>query len=289
MVLLLKIIRSFNKLVFSHQENKEEVLFHKRSDYRLLTIIENKKQHTRTMYAGNRLFVAGTDTRTGFPLNSPYFVADIFVPDPKTLLLLGGGANAVATYVWNNYQPKNIDVVERDPLTTMLSKKYFNLPHDDNYIIHHEDAKIFLKRNNKKYDIIYFNLGLTRKRGLDKSDLYDLCSFEGIKKIRNHLQKSGVLIYVIIARLEGEDLQFLKKLVVSFNKLFPSNYIFLDNEEKSTKIQSVVIVSSFNKTKLKDLYQKAINSSTLKHEQAVYETIFKKIQKTPWKLSRAKA
>lgn len=286
MVLLLKIIRTFKKLAFNHQKDKEKVLFCGRSDYRLLTIVENKKQHTRTMYTGNRLFVAGINTKTGFPLNSPYFIADIFVPNPKTLLLLGGGANAVATYAWNNYQPKRIDVVERDPLTTILSKKYFNLPHDNKFIIHHEDAKIFLKRNNKKCDIIYFNLGLTRKRGLNKRDLYDLCSFEGIKTIRKHLQKRGVLIYVIIARLEGEDLQFIKKLMVSFNKLFPSNYILLDNEERSKKIQSVVIISTFNKTKLKNLYQKAISSSTLKHEQVVYETILKKIQKTPWKLSR---
>jgi len=269
-------------------DTTEKILFKGKSEYRLLTVIENRKNNTRIMCASNKKFVAGINLKTGIPLYSPYFIADLFMPNPKSILFLGGGPCAVPTYVWANYNPKLIDVVERDPLTIKLAKKYFNLPENDNYRIFLEDAKTFIKKQIKKYDIIYFDLGLTRKRGLEKNDLYGLCTLKGINLLSNRLNKNGVLIYVVIARLENPDLRFLKQCLVALKKTFPAVHILSDHKNKPHKIQSIMFVATKNKSNIKKQYNELLMSTYRKQETIIYEQLVVKHHSNKWNLSSVK-
>jgi len=266
----------------------EKILFRGRSKYRLLTVVENPKNNTRALYASNHLFVAGINTKTRFPLHSPYFLADIFVPKPQSALFLGGGPNAVPTYVWKKYKPKLIHVVERDNLTTLLAKKYFNLPNDKNYKIFHTDAKAFLNETQYKYDIIYFNLGLTRKRGINKNDLFPLCSYSGILNLSNHLSKKGVLIYILISKLQGKGGLFMKKCLVSFNKIFPTAYVFSDFQHKTQKTQSVTFLCLKYKADIGMCYRKLLKLHLLTHERQIYDNLLSRIHKRKWSTSNLK-
>lgn len=276
MVFPSNLIRNLKRLALKAQKKEEVILFEGKSKYRSLTVVENTKQHTRTMYTGNRLFVAGVDTTTGFPLFSPYFLADLVVPQPKTVLFLGGGPCVVPSYVWNHYKPKLIHVVDHDPLTTRLAKKYFNLPNSKKFKVFHQDAKYFLDNTDFEYNIIYFDIGLTRKRGLNKKDLYGLCNLEGIRLLNKHLHNRGELIYVVISRLTGLDLKFLKQLSKGLNKTFPSCYVFSDVQSRPSKLQSVIFLATKHKSNISKNYEQIINSPNPPHDKSVYTELMAK-------------
>jgi spermidine synthase len=270
-------------------ETTEKILFKGKSEYRLLTVTENRKNNTRIMYASNKKFVAGIDLKTGIPLYSPYFIADLFMPNPNSILFLGGGPCAVPTYVWANYNPKLIDVVERDSLTIKLAKKYFNLPENNNYRIFLEDAKIFIKKQMRKYDIIYFDLGLTRKRSLERNDLYELCTLKGINLLSDHLNKKGVLVYIVIARLENSDLRFLKQCLVALKKTFPAVHILSDHKNKPHKLQSVIFIATKSKSDLKKQYKRLLISPYRMHEKTIYEQLMAKYHDSEGSFSSVKS
>lgn len=277
--------RAFSRLGKFEARSPEKVLFKGRSKYRMLTVVENKRSHTRIMYASNRLFVAGIDTKTGFPLYSPYFLADIFVQNPGSALFLGGGPNAVPAYVWKKYRPKLIHVVEHDSLTTKLAEKYFGLPQDKNYKIFHTDAKTFLLKTSNKYDIIYFNIGLTRRRGFNKKDLYQLCNLSGILNLSKHLSKNGVLIYVLIGKLRGKDYLFIRRRLTLFRKIFPTLCVFSDFQKRPSKTQTVVFVATKSKRSLQKEFKKFIGSHLRMHPKEIYEDLMTKLISKPWELS----
>lgn len=260
--------------------SKEKILFRGRSRYRYLTVVENSATHTRILYTGNRLFVAGVDLRTGFPLHSPYFLADIFVPRPKTLLFLGGGANAVPSYVWHTHHPKQIIVVDRDPMTTELAKLYFHLPQEWGYQIIHRDAYEFLVGDNQKYEVIFSNLGVTRRRAENPSDLFSLCSLIGIGLQAKHLKTSGVLVSTFIARLTGDDGLFAYRYFQRFKQIFPTCYLFSDYLNIPDRMQLSVILATHKKCDIHEQYKKFIHSPLLVHDTNLYTTLLGRLHKT---------
>ena len=175
-------------------------------------------------------------------MHTPYFLADIYKPKPKTVLFLGGGPNTVPTYVWNNYHPDGVYVVEKDVLTTKLAEKFFNLPNVNNFSIFHQDANSFIKKNKQKFEVIFFDLGLTRTRGTNKNDLKYLASEGGLSKLGKCIKKDGVLVYVVIARLNLPDLSFLREILSGLEKSFGSVFVFSNSPEKKNKIQSVIFL-----------------------------------------------
>lgn len=266
-------IREFviNKL--GHRYDDEKVIYQSKSKFRKLTIVENKRNHTRMMFAGNHLFVAGVDTNSGFPINASYFLSDILVSNTKNVLFIGGGPQAVPSYVWRKYKPKQIDIVERDELTTILAKKYFNSPQDKNYCVFHSDINLYLKRVKKKYDIIYSNIGLTRKRGVSKNDLSTYCSLDGIKRLSDILTKNGLLLFIVIAKLEGEDLVFARNCFKRLKNCFKSVYVFSDSKDNRKRTQSIIFLASKNKVSIKDAYKNFILKKKRPHKLEVYEEL----------------
>lgn len=262
------------------KEPKEKILFEGRSQYRKLTIVDNAYNHTRILYASNRLFVAGIDTHTGFPLHSPYFLADIFVPRPKTLLFLGGGANAVPAYVWRTYRPKQIIVVDRDPMTTELAKQYFHLPQEQGYQIVHQDAYEFFISDNQKHEVIFLDLGVTRRRAENPSDLFSICSLIGIRLQKKHLKRNGVLVSACIARLTGADGLFVHRYFQRFKQVFPTCYLFSDYLNMPDRMQLHVILATHKKCDIHEQYKKLIRSPSLHHDTNLYTTLLGRLHKT---------
>lgn len=259
----------------------EIILFQGKSNFRKITVVEKPISHQRVMYASNRLFVAGIDTRNNFPLYSPYFLADIVNPKPRSLLFLGGGPNAVPSYVWRNYKPDYIDVVERDELNTKLAEKYFGLPKNKNYRIFHQDATLFLKDTKKKYDIIYSDIGLTRKRGLSTKDMYPFCTLRTFKKLHSLLNKNGLLIYIVIGKLKGQDLVFERRCLASLNKYFPKVYTFSDFQEKGSKTQLILFLAPARNLDINESYTRLKNNKKLRQDENIYENLLAKMHKLP--------
>ncbi len=162
-----------------------------------------------------------------------------FNPDFKKSLMIGGAAYSFPKYYIKNYPDANLDVVEIDPGLTKLAKKYFRLKPNERLNIIHEDGRIYLNENKKKYDAIMVDVFKSYY-----SVPFHLTTYQTLKKIYNSLNDNGVLITNIISCLQGEKGKFLQAEYKTYKKVFPQVYLFPVNyPDKPKEVQNIIIVA----------------------------------------------
>jgi spermidine synthase len=72
---------------------------------------------------------------------------------PRSIAILGNAAGTTARSYGHYYPKAKVDGVELDPKLTQLGRKYFDM-HNPNLTVYHEDARPWLHRIDKKYDVI---------------------------------------------------------------------------------------------------------------------------------------
>lgn len=176
------------------------------------------------------------------PFNYLYYfrLAEHFNPKFSSALMLGGAAYGFPKYYLRNYPSASIDVIEIDEKLTEIAKNYFNLnTGDKNLNIYHEDARTYINRCNKKYDVIYSD---TFRNAISLP--YQLTTVEAIQKQYDLLNDGGVVMVNVIQAVEGESSLFLQAEMESFKKVFPQVLLFADaGPEKRSQIQSTIIVA----------------------------------------------
>jgi predicted membrane-bound spermidine synthase len=95
---------------------------------------------------------------TSFKYFHYYNLTEHFKQDIKTALILGGGAYSYPRELAARFPDASIDVVEIDPDLSVLAQKHFFFDKPDNINIFHEDARIFLNRNKKRYDVVFVDV-----------------------------------------------------------------------------------------------------------------------------------
>jgi len=150
-----------------------------------------------------------------------YNLASHFKPDMKRVLMLGGGGYSLPKYALRHYPQVEMDVVEIDPQVTMLARKFFHLQDDTRLSIFHEDARTFLNRTDKTYDVI---LGDTFNS--DYSVPFHLSTLETVRKLHERLADDGVVVMNILASIEGDRGRFLRAEHATFKAVFPQVYLF---------------------------------------------------------------
>ena len=139
----------------------------------------------------------------------------------KRVLMLGGGGYSLPKYALRHYPHMEMDVVEIDPQVTMLARTFFGLQDDHRLSIIHEDARAFLNRSNKTYDVI---MGDTFNS--DYSIPFHLTTVETARKLYERLAADGVVLMNILASIEGDRGRFLRAEHVTFKAVFPQVYLF---------------------------------------------------------------
>jgi len=173
-----------------------------------------------------------------FPYSKYYRLADALVPKISRALMIGGAAYSYPKDFLRNHQDAQMDVVEIDPAMTALAKKYFNLKNDPRLAIYHEDARVFLNANQKKYDAVYvdaFNSHLSLP--------YQLTTKEALQKIYGSLNDNGVVIVNIISAFQGDRSKFLRAELATYQSVFPQVYLFRVDNIDSTKTQNVMLLA----------------------------------------------
>lgn len=120
------------------------------------------------------------------------------VPHPRNVLVLGAGTgNDVAAALRNGAE--HIDAVELDPTIVLLGKEYHpEHPYDStNVTVHVDDARAFLKKTDKKYDLIVFAFldSSTLLSGFSSLRLDNyVYTVEGFRNARALLSDDGSLV-----------------------------------------------------------------------------------------------
>ena len=134
--------------------------------------------------------------------------------------MLGGAGYSFPKDYLTKYPNATLDVVEIDPGVTALAKKYFALEDHPNLTIYHEDARVFLNQNTKKYDAI---LGDAFSSWYLVP--YQLTTEEAIRRQYDSLSLSGAVILNIVSSIEGEMGEFLRAEYKTYKKVFPQVYL----------------------------------------------------------------
>jgi spermidine synthase len=167
-----------------------------------------------------------------------YDLAAYFKPDFQRTLIIGGCAYSYPKYFLEKYPDKDIDVVEIDPAMTKIAREYFNLKDDENLKIIHEDGRIFLNKNQEKYDII-----LGDAFGSTLSIPYQLTTKEAVKAMSNSLSDDGLVVLNLISAFEGKKSQFLQAEYKTFQSIFPKVLLYQVNDKDRETTQNIILVA----------------------------------------------
>jgi spermidine synthase len=168
-----------------------------------------------------------------------YHLLRHFKPDFQNTLIIGGAAYSFPKNYLQTYPDKKIDVVEIDPQMTETARRYFNLQDDQNLQIFHEDGRVFLNQNTKKYDVILID-AFTSVYSVP----FQLTTVEAVNQMTKSLTDDGIVIVNLISSFEGEGAKFLQAEVKTYREIFPHVYVFKVKPEKGVQFsQNAVLVA----------------------------------------------
>lgn len=168
-----------------------------------------------------------------------YHLVRYFNPNFKKTLMLGGAGYAYPSDFLVKYPQSSIDVVEIDPGITELARKYFRLKDNTRLNIYHQDARVYLNKNKKKYDAIFGDAF-----GSYHSIPYQLTTKEVVLEKYNNLSDDGVVILNIIGSISGEKGKFLRAEYTTYKNIFSQVYLFpVQNPENGDVLQNVMLIA----------------------------------------------
>ncbi|MCX7836746.1 MAG: fused MFS/spermidine synthase [candidate division WOR-3 bacterium] len=232
--LFLYFLEKIEKKTIENQWQNREVVYYHNSLYGNITILKDEEQYT-LFHNGIPIIV----TPTPFIASSQDFIhlplllylSENRKEDLKILFLSGGiGGNI---YELLRYKNINIDYLEIDPeifkalkkFKTALTEKELN---SQQLKIYHLDARYFLRKYNKEYDLIY--LGIKELPDLQITRLF---TWEFFSLLKKRLKEKGFFIFSLPGSLTylPIELKLLTKTLINTLKKVFFNVLIIPGEE----------------------------------------------------------
>ena len=168
-----------------------------------------------------------------------YFrLANHFIPEIKSVLMIGGGGYSYPKDFLNTNPKALLDVVEIDPKMTAVAKQFFNLKDDPRLTIYHQDGRVYLNKNTKGYDAIFIDTFSP-----DISPPFQMTTIEALAKMREGLNGSGIVIDNTASRLYGPDTIFAVKFK-AYQEVFDYVYAFpVQDPNDEGRLQNIMIIA----------------------------------------------
>lgn len=127
------------------------------------------------------------------PYNMPFRFA---APSPNVLIVGSGTGNDVAAAL--RHKSSSVDAVEIDPAILQIGKReHPEHPYDSPVVsIHRTDARAFLKRTSRRYDLVLFGLLDSHTQFSDYANMRIdnfVYTMESFREAREHLSPNGVM------------------------------------------------------------------------------------------------
>ncbi|MGB4762650.1 MAG: fused MFS/spermidine synthase [Candidatus Saccharimonas sp.] len=142
---------------------------------------------------------------------------------PKSILMLGGGAFTLPQYLAERLPDAQIDVVEIDPKLEMISKEYFDYKSPTNVTLYFEDARTFVNREGAQYDVI-----LVDAYG-DTMIPFSLMTREYGEALATHLTPDGMVITNLVVGQRGA----CRDIWTAINAAYASKLPFIQYRTRS--------------------------------------------------------
>ena len=166
-----------------------------------------------------------------------YDLADYYLKNFKSTLMIGGAAYTYPTHYLDKYEDKTIDVSEIDEKMTELAIEQFNLDiNNERLNVYHQDGRSFLNTTKNKYDVILIDAF----KG--ENAPFELTTYEAMKNARNILNDNGMVITNIISSVSGDDSDFIKYEYSTYKKVFDDVKVFKVKDAKDNITQNLILI-----------------------------------------------
>ena len=174
-----------------------------------------------------------------FPYARFYGLAEYFSPGFRSSLMLGGAAFSYPKYFLREFPDASMDVVEIDPELTQIARAHFRLEDSPRLEVYHEDARTFINRMDKGYDVIFGDLFRSQY-----TLPWHLTTLEAVREYHRLLHEGGSMLVNIIASIQGPGSEFLAAEMATFREVFPYVHVFAVSDPGDlTGIQSMMLVA----------------------------------------------
>jgi len=226
-------------IVFPNNQAVSGVVYQTESAYNLIQIKQNSDGYSLYLNDGrwtHSIYKKGSVSTGNY---YDFMLLGTLLTPFKNILILGAGAGtSIKQFLF--FQPNvQIDAVELDPKVVAVGKRFFKLPDNPNLKIFVEDARPFLNKIDKKYDVIEMDIF----SGGPFVPFY-LSTQEYFKLINEKLKPNGFLLMNAL-RIRQND-EFANRLGQTILKEFPSLFkINLDS--------NVLLIAAKREIKLETL------------------------------------
>ncbi len=252
-----KIPQRIHNSSINQQWRNHNVVYYKNSIYGNITVIKQQEQYT---FFEDGIPVINT------PVPDIAFAED-FVhfpllshPNPKSVLVISGAAGGILTEILK-HPVEEVDYVELDPLLLKAIEK-FPTPitneelSDPRVKLIHEDARFYLRDENKYYDIILVNLLSPSTLQINR-----LFTKEFFSLARTRLKDDGILTNISFGSLSylSEELKKIiksnlltLKLIFPYVEVIPGDFnLYLASASTIVEVTPEILIERLNERKIK--------------------------------------
>lgn len=241
--------------IINNKTFNDRVLYEKQSDFHDIKVIENeigRFLHYKDTYQAG--FINTQFYKGNLPYINYFTIPYLINPDIKNILLIGFGTGKIVNdweKLFDNLEA--IDVVDIEENIFDIAADYFEFKKSDSINFFLQDGLVFLRENNKKYDLIVTDVA--SDDGIDDRFLSD----DYFKLIKKSLTPNGVFVSNLCssADLTCKENTFFHSILDTYHSHFKQVSIFKGNEsdrvyykaffdidERVIDITNVILISS---------------------------------------------
>lgn len=221
------------------------VIHQEDSEYYHITITEGSASEWNTGSGPVRILYLDNQASSGEFLNgTPAFRYALksrlgyeLAPEPRNALVVGVAAGTQVEDLKRHYPSVMVDGVDIDSKAVDAGRRFFSLKDDARTNITIDDARRYLQRGGKAYDIVVLDVF----RGM--SVPYNLATKEFLGELKGRMDGDGVAIMNIISSVEGEKSATFVRLYNTFSSVF-ANVVVLPLGSKPGEVQNIVLIAT---------------------------------------------
>jgi len=205
---------------FSFPRAEKNVILRKESFYNDIRVLEKedgKKALSVNRWTSYSVSVGEKDNYLTETSYYDYFNAAALLTEPREILVLGMGAGTSVKQYLHFFPEAHVDAVEIDPEIIRIAKdeEYFGVKEGPRLKIFSQDARPYLRKSNKKYDVIEVDMF----QGGPYVPFY-VTTKEFFQAVSDHLLPGGVVVMNVLSL--GDDQTLLCSIEKTLKVVFPT-------------------------------------------------------------------
>ena len=174
-----------------------------------------------------------------------YALGPHFVPQARSVLMLGGGGYSVPKWILAGKSALaapgevRMTVVEIDPAMTDTARRWFALEDDARLTVRHEDARAFLNRQKEQYDLVFVDVFNSHY-----AVPFQMGTVEAAQALRRAVAPGGALLMNVISAVNGEDGRLFQGIYRALTGAFAEVQVYcVSRPDKPDEVQNLMVVA----------------------------------------------